>query len=544
MIETMCSCGSPFRAAEAAAGGTTPCPSCGRRVRLTAAEPITVEGAAGDFDARLVITAGPCHVGETLALGGVPDIELGTGEGRHILLPSNMVSRAHAKMVRLDFGPSRWKVVDTNSRNGIFINGHKVVEAELNDGDSLHIGDYRLRYAVGLPQIMPAVIPSSKKDEQICKGCGNHFPANALVCTTCGINLKTGRTLVTSRDIDENDMAIRANRWIRIISWFIWFGLFPIASEALGTHKPRATWTITIVTILISAFFLAGRIANHGRTPDQLKNYMLWAGDARARQANAAETNRMIDQFIERQEKRAQDQGNEIDQQQLRDLRSKLHDEVNDVGEFHWYQLLTNALLHGGIMHLAGNLVFLLVFGLRVNELIGDLKMSIVYPVLAICSGAIYAFAERHQPLQPALGASGAIMGLAGMYFVFFPLHRVHMAIWLRAGIFTGWRVFYKLFRMKGFWLLALWVGLNDVLPTVIQAYSTGVSHDHVAHWAHLGGFISGVVIALGLLFTRQVSAHGADILSVTLGPKAWSLIGTPGHRAATINLAVSPSSM
>jgi membrane associated rhomboid family serine protease len=51
---------------------------------------------------------------------------------------------------------------------------------------------------------------------------------------------------------------------------------------------------------------------------------------------------------------------------------------------------------------------------------------------------------------------------------------------------------------------------------------------DGVAHWAHLGGFISGVVIAVGLLVTRQASAHGSDVLSMVLGPTAWKIIGRP----------------
>jgi membrane associated rhomboid family serine protease len=108
------------------------------------------------------------------------------------------------------------------------------------------------------------------------------------------------------------------------------------------------------------------------------------------------------------------------------------------------------------------------------------------------------------------------------------------MAFWIRGGIFTGWRVYYKLFRMKGFWLLGLWIGFNDILPTALSALrgSTGPA-DGVAHWAHLGGFASGVLIAVALLCTRQVNAHGADILSVVMGPKAWAIIGKPTGRGA-----------
>jgi len=157
--------------------------------------------------------------------------------------------------------------------------------------------------------------------------------------------------MVTSRALDENDLAIRTDTWVRLVSWILWFGLFPIASEAFGTKKAKSIWWITA------------------------------------------------------------------------------------------------ALIHAGILHLAGNMVFMLVFGVRVNELIGNLKMAVIYPILAVCSGLIYLFAARNDPLHPSLGASGAIMGLAGMYFVFFPVQKVHMLIWIRFGIL---RMFYKVFRMTG----------------------------------------------------------------------------------------------
>jgi membrane associated rhomboid family serine protease len=204
-------------------------------------------------------------------------------------------------------------------------------------------------------------------------------------------------------------------------------------------------------------------------------------------------------------------------------LQSLIDTRIANQGEFHVHQLITQAFIHAGILHLAGNLVFMLVFGIRVNELIGNLKMAIVYPVLAISSALIYLIAASNDPLHPSLGASGAIMGLAGMYFVFFPVQKVHMVIWFRGGLLTGWRVLYKVFRMSGFWLLVLWVGINDLLPTLLRGSQTG---DGVAHWAHLGGFISGFVIAIGLLLTRQVNAHGSDLLSMMLGPTAWKVLG------------------
>ena len=105
-------------------------------------------------------------------------------------------------------------------------------------------------------------------------------------------------------------------------------------------------------------------------------------------------------------------------------VASKVPDEA--VG-FQPHQLLTHAVLHGDLLHLAGNLLFLLVFGLRVNELLGNLRTAIVYPVLAVASGLLDMWATQDQRLTASLGASGAIAGLAGMYLVFFPIQRVRM---------------------------------------------------------------------------------------------------------------------
>jgi membrane associated rhomboid family serine protease/pSer/pThr/pTyr-binding forkhead associated (FHA) protein len=535
MIETTCSCGQQILTAETAVGRALRCKACGHVIRLAAAEAISPESALGDFDARLLITAGPDSVGDCIVLGGISDIEIGKVEGKQIILPGGtMVSRAHAKLVRIDFGPSRWKIVDTQSRNGVFVNGHQVHEADLNDRDVIQIGEYKLQYTVGIPDA-ETTTASPGPGAVVCKGCGTTYPANTVICTTCGVNIKTGRPLVTSKEFDRDDVEKR----IRIASYPLPFFIAPIASEGFGTKKPIAIWVITGITVAISVFFLFADIANFGQTPPELKNAKLWVGSSEAMHAYVTD---FVQKKVDEQEpgdarapaRRAHspfvhDEKEHAVQQKVAEVEGAI---AEDEGQFHWYQLLTHALLHASRSHLAGNMLFLLVFGLPVNEVLGNLKTAIVYPLLAICAGGIYAIVEQNQPLHPMVGASGAIMGLAGMYFVLFPVQRMHMAIWLRLWLliirpitfFFG----YKTWRMRGFWLLLLWVGFNDILPTVLSSKG-----DHVAHWAHLGGFISGIVIALGLLLTRQIHAHGGDILSVTLGSRAWALIGKPDDREA-----------
>ncbi len=474
MIQTFCGCGATVAAEESAA--VAACGGCGGAVRLATAEPLGAGMAAGDFDARLVVDQGPAGAGETIALGGVADLEIGKAEHRHVRLAGTRVSWAHAKLVRVDFGPSRWQVIDTGSTNGVFVNGERVAEAELADGDRVQVGEYLLRFVLAPP---PAVVRPA--GEVLCPACRAGYSADTQICVGCGIYIRTGRPLVTSRGLDEDALAVRADTWIRTLSWFVPFGLFPIASEAFGNHKPRAIWWITGITVAASLLFFVALLGGDGSA----RELMMWSGDG--------------------------------------------------PHAFHAYQLLTSALLHGGLMHLAGNLVFLLVFGLRVNELIGNLKLAIVYPVLAVASGLTYLAAQSGATPHAYLGASGAIMGLAGMYVVFFPVQQVFMAVWLRVSPFLlisvlwRWRCWYKVFRMRGAWLLGLWVGLNDVLPTAVASPGRG---DGVAHWAHLGGFATGAAIAVGLLVSRQANAHGSDLLSVTLGSRAWAVLGRPNGRA------------
>src|SRR5215204_4879098 len=148
MINAKCQCGGELVVGEDAINNVYACPSCGRALRLVCAEQLGEGAGAGDFDARLTIAAGPSRVGEIIFLGGVMELEVGKLPGKHILLEANMVSRFHCKLVRVDFGPSRWKIVDNKSTNGLFVNRQRVAEHELQSGDQINIGGYQLEYSI------------------------------------------------------------------------------------------------------------------------------------------------------------------------------------------------------------------------------------------------------------------------------------------------------------------------------------------------------------------------------------------------------------
>ena len=166
-----------------------------------------------------------------------------------------------------------------------------------------------------------------------------------------------------------------------------------------------------------------------------------------------------------------------------------------------------------------------MVFGSRVNALMGTVTTAVVYPILAVGAGIAHMMSVSDQSPSPMLGASGAIMGLAGMYFVFFPVHKVHVAAWWRWGLIGGFSLSLSIFERRGFWVVLFYIAF-DVVFTLIGA------EDGVAHWAHLGGFIVGAVLALLLMVVRLVNARGGDLISVILGRRAWAILGRPGRES------------
>jgi membrane associated rhomboid family serine protease len=164
-----------------------------------------------------------------------------------------------------------------------------------------------------------------------------------------------------------------------------------------------------------------------------------------------------------------------------------------------------------------------LVFGGRVNALLGNIATLILYPLLAAGAAGIYLRMGHPPPGVPMLGASGAIMGLAGMYLILFPVHLVYCGMWLRIWLrFRTW-LFMKIFVLRGFWVLLIYFGYDALMAALDVRSGT-------AHWAHIGGFVIGVMIALVLLVSRMIYCGGGDLLSVMLGKYAWSLIGRPSR--------------
>jgi len=372
----------------------------------------------------------------------------------------------------------------------------------------------------GRPQKKPVV----STGKVVCPSCMAKLADDATVCIGCGIYVDSGRPILTVRGMDADELEEKAHRVVKAISWLIPFGIYPVYSEAMGRHKPYATWGIAAVTVLVSIWFLAIQFSGSTQMRSA-KNLMLWGGkahpDPQRIQLLYEYTNYGdAEAFYARREALSSTTPeDELDVVALNELTP----EQKCFGEYRHVQLVTHAFLHGGILHLAGNMLFLLVFGSRVNSAIGNILTVILYPILAIAAALTQLATMGAGPPSAMLGASGAVMGLAGAYLLLYPVHKIYMVIWMRWGLLFGFRLSYKYFALRGFWVVLFYIMFDVIAVSLMMTTGT-------AHWAHIGGLIWGIVLAFVLLAGR-IAYSRSDVLSLVLGRHAWPIIGNPHSR-------------
>ena len=149
--------------------------------------------------------------------------------------------------------------------------------------------------------------------------------------------------------------------------------------------------------------------------------------------------------------------------------------------------VLVSMFLHGGWLHLLGNMLFLFVFGRSVEDRYGHLKFLLLYLLSGFAGASLHILLNAGSRL-PSIGASGAIAGVLGAYFICFPRARITTLFFL---IFFFWRVELPAVLVLGYWFLIQFVTGYQMLA--IQSATGG----GVAWWAHVGGFLTGLVLAL-----------------------------------------------
>ena len=156
-------------------------------------------------------------------------------------------------------------------------------------------------------------------------------------------------------------------------------------------------------------------------------------------------------------------------------------------GQYLW-GLITHMFLHAGLMHIAGNMLFLWIFGDNLEDQMGHLGFLIFYLACGLAAAGAQIAVNPSEGV-PMVGASGAIAGVMGGYLLLFPKARVDvLAIII---------VIIKIFTIPAWVMLGVWFVLQ-----LFGGFSL-MGGDGVAYWAHAGGFVAGVVLALPLFFRR-----------------------------------------
>lgn len=150
-----------------------------------------------------------------------------------------------------------------------------------------------------------------------------------------------------------------------------------------------------------------------------------------------------------------------------------------------WKDLFSSLFLHGGFLHLFGNMLFLWIYGDNVEYRLGRLRFLLYYLLTGVAATLFYTLFARDSKL-PLVGASGAISGVLGFYFVWFPRNTVRLFVLL-------FPFFMNVVQVPARLVLGIYLLLDNLLPFLLTQGSRGGG---VAHGAHIGGFIAGLVVA------------------------------------------------
>ena len=161
--------------------------------------------------------------------------------------------------------------------------------------------------------------------------------------------------------------------------------------------------------------------------------------------------------------------------------------------------LISSMFLHGGWMHLIGNMTYLYIFGDNIEDELGKFKFIIFYISCGIFGGFCQALIDVNSEI-PMIGASGAISGILGAYLILFPKKDIKVFFWFF--------IFIKVFRIPAMYVIGCWI--------FIQFFSLNSSEDsNVAYLAHIGGFIAGIILII--IFRKKISKQSKRLTKGSL---------------------------
>ncbi|MGI9146186.1 MAG: rhomboid family intramembrane serine protease [Chloroflexota bacterium] len=157
-----------------------------------------------------------------------------------------------------------------------------------------------------------------------------------------------------------------------------------------------------------------------------------------------------------------------------------------------WTTLVTSMFLHGGFLHIASNMLYLFIFGDNVEDRLGHVRFLLFYLVCGVAAGLTHIAVNANSGV-PSIGASGAIAGVLAAYLRLFPHSRV------RTLIFVGPIILVP--RIAAAFLIIFWFGTQFLSGITSLGVATEQTSG-VAVWAHIGGFIAGLIV-LQILWPR-----------------------------------------
>jgi membrane associated rhomboid family serine protease len=185
---------------------------------------------------------------------------------------------------------------------------------------------------------------------------------------------------------------------------------------------------------------------------------------------------------------------------------------LNDAS--HWYTVVSSMFLHGGWLHLIGNMWFLWIFGNNVEDSMGHVRFVVFYLLGGLAAAAAQVLVNPASTV-PMVGASGAIGGVMGAYILLYPRVHVHMLIFLGFFVTT--------IAVPAVFMLAYWLALQLISGLV----SLGNGGGGVAFWAHVGGFATGATLVLLFRDPRLLARHPYYGWSGNASPgRTWRRIG------------------
>lgn len=178
-----------------------------------------------------------------------------------------------------------------------------------------------------------------------------------------------------------------------------------------------------------------------------------------------------------------------------------------------WHTVITSMFLHGGWMHLIGNMWFLWIFGNNVEDAMGHVRFVVFYLLCGIAAAGLQTAFSPGSTI-PMVGASGAIGGVMGAYVLMYP--RVHVHLFVILGFYVN-TIAVPAYFMLGYWFL---------LQVVSGSIAVGAEGGGVAFWAHVGGFAAGALLSFVFRDREMLARHPYHGWRQKAPTKNWKSVG------------------